>query len=201
MLFHSPGSCSNGILFLLHELGVEHVVQIVDVRKREQISPHYLDQNPKGKVPALLLPDGSVLTEFQAIALWLGSFHPERKLWPDTSLEQARMMEMLDFIVGTIHMRGFVFLKVPGKFHSDPDVQEALRIHGREQIDKGLAVLSQVMGDADYLLGSFSLADAALFYILNWVFSEKLSVPQNLADCHARLWARTSIVASHPLWG
>lgn len=75
--FHSPGSCSNGILFLLHEVGAAFECVVVDLRKGEQTRAAYRALNPKGKVPALRLSEGSVLTEFQAIATWLTAAHPE----------------------------------------------------------------------------------------------------------------------------
>ena len=52
-LFHAPGSCSDGIAFLLEEIGAEYDVQIIDLKTKAQLTPEYRAQNPKGKVPAL----------------------------------------------------------------------------------------------------------------------------------------------------
>ena len=40
-LFHSPGSCSNGILYLLNEIGAEHEVSVVNVLAGEQKTEAY----------------------------------------------------------------------------------------------------------------------------------------------------------------
>lgn len=198
--YHSPGSCSNGILLLLNEIGADFDTQIVNVALGDQHSDAYRTQNPKGKVPALKIDDETVLTEFQAIASWLAAAHPDTGLWPDDPMAQARTLEALDFIVGSLHMRGFTFVKVPQKFLSDDAGKAALRDHGRAEVGKGLTILSGMMGERDYLLGHFGLADAALFYVLDWAEQEGFALPANLAACHARLRARPSYSKSMPLW-
>jgi len=192
-LFHSPGSCSNGILVLLNEIGAPFDVQIVNVREGMQNTPEYRAMNPKGKVPALKRDDGSVLTEFGTIAWWLGRENPEAGLWPEDEETQTRIMEALDYMVATIHMRGFTFVKAAPKFASDPGMQDVLRAHGREQVEKGLAQLSDMLGDKDYLFGDFSIADGALCYLLDWAVMDKFELPENLAACHARLHARPGV--------
>ena len=50
---------------------------------REQHTPEYRQLNPKGKVPALIRDDGSILTEYGAIAAWLALTNPDKKLLPN----------------------------------------------------------------------------------------------------------------------
>ena len=54
--------------------------------------------NPKSKVPTLVRDDGSVLTEFPAIAYWLARTNPEQHLLPDDVDGQARALEALDYV-------------------------------------------------------------------------------------------------------
>jgi glutathione S-transferase len=188
--FHSPGSCSDGILFLLKETGAEFRTQIVNIRAGEQRTETYLAQNPKGKVPALLCDDGQLLTEFQAIAFWLAQHYPDAGLWPKDTLGQTRVLETLDYLVGTVHMRGFTFVIMPQKFISDEDGQADIRHYGRSEVEKSLAYLSQLMGNRDYLLGEFSLADAPLIYLLRWAEAFDFKLGANLSNCLARLRER-----------
>lgn len=198
-LFHSPGSCSNGILYLLDEAGIAFDTQVVNVRAGEQNTPEYRAQNPKGKVPALKLEDGTVLTEFQSIAYWIGqSLAPQ--LWPGDLMVQTRTLAALDFMVGSVHMRGFTFVKVPQKFVSDTDAQDALRSHGRTQVENGLNVLSEMLADQEYLMGPISIADGALFYILDWAAADRFELPKNLANCLTRLRARAGFANSKGLY-
>ena len=77
-------------------------------------------------------------------------------------------------------MRGFTLLKVPQKFLSDPEAQAALRAHGRAEVEKGLALLSAMLGEQAFLLSQFGIADAAAYYTLRWAEQEKVALPGNL---------------------
>lgn len=188
-LFHSPNSCSEGIALLLRVIGTPHEVRALNLAKGEQKSPDFLALNPKGKVPSLMRPDGSVLTEFTAIAFWLARTYPDAGLIGDGAEAQARALEILDFIVASLHMRGFTFLKVPQKFLADAEGQAGLRVHGLAEIEKGLAVLSDMLGDQPFLTGRFGIADAAAFYVLRWAEQEEVPTPANLVDLLRRLEA------------
>ena len=190
--FHSPGSCSEGIQFLLKAIGAEFETRVVNVSKGDQKTPEYLAENPKGKVPAIRREDGTVLTEYPAIAYWLGQTYPQSGVWPKDLDAQARVLETMDFIVGTIHMRGFTLMRVPQKFLADPAGQTALRAHGRDVVANGLKILSETMGKKDYLLGDFSLADTAFFYVMRWAVDEGFDIPDNLQACFDRLQARVA---------
>ena len=181
-LFHSPGSCSDGIMLLLEEVGAEYVVERIDVTRGMQHDPAFLEKNPKGKVPALMRRDGLVLTEFQAIAFWLARRYEAAGLWPEGLETQCRTFEALDFIVGSVHMRGFTFVKVPRKFQLDDKGTEDLRAFGRKEVEKGLATLSRMLGDSPFLTGRFGIADAALFYVLRWAEKEQMELAPNLKE-------------------
>jgi maleylpyruvate isomerase len=61
------------------------------LRRGEQRAPDYLAVNPQGLVPALLLGDGSVLTQSLAIIEWLEEAFPAPPLLPVDSLNRARI--------------------------------------------------------------------------------------------------------------
>ena len=81
-LCYAMKTCSIGIHVILEEIGKPYDLKIVDFSKAEQKTPEYKQLNPKGKVPALVRDDGSVLTEFGAIAQWLAMTNPDKKLMP-----------------------------------------------------------------------------------------------------------------------
>lgn len=56
ILYHSPGSCSEGLTLLLHLSHLPHEICEVLLAKAEHLSPEFLHLNPKGKIPALVLP-------------------------------------------------------------------------------------------------------------------------------------------------
>ena len=62
--------------------GLPLTLRQVNFGHGEHRSPDYLAINPVGKVPALGLPDGSILTESAAILLYLCELAPDRRLFP-----------------------------------------------------------------------------------------------------------------------
>lgn len=67
-LFYKPGACSLASHIALRESGLDFTLQSVDLaQKRLENGEDYLQFNPKGQVPALLLDDDILLTEGVAI--------------------------------------------------------------------------------------------------------------------------------------
>jgi glutathione S-transferase len=194
-LFHAPRSCSLGIRILLEEIGVPHHVATIDLSSGQQRDAAFLAVNPKGKVPALLRDDGTVLTEFQAIALWLAWRFPEAGLLPDGPDAAARVIEAMEFIVGTVHMRGLALALMPGKFVSSPSAQEELRAHGLLVATDGLRHVSTLLGEAPWLSGSrLGVADAALFYVTYWATALNVDMPAPLRAFYDQMLKRPSVL-------
>ncbi|WP_372604345.1 glutathione S-transferase family protein [Actibacterium sp.] len=198
-LFHAANACSLGIAFLLEEIGVPYRAHVLNLQTKENRDPEFLALNPKGKVPALLRSEGGLLTEFPAIAYWLARRFPEAGLFSDDLEEQTRMIEALEFIVGSVHMRGFTLFRVPQKFVPDAKAQDDLRVFGRAETQAGLAILSDRLGDKPFMFGKLSIVDAAMFYNLRWAVQENLNMPKNLHDLYARLSARPGALAADAL--
>jgi glutathione S-transferase len=87
-LFYAPGACSIGIHVLLEEIGLPYAAEPVNLREPAAHRP-LTALNPKSRVPALLRQDGSVLTEFSAIAVWLAGTHPAAALLPGEADHEA----------------------------------------------------------------------------------------------------------------
>ena len=196
-LFDFPGSCSIGIHALLEESGASYELEVVDLASFAQKSAGYTSVNPKGKVPALLRDDDTVLTEFPAIAFWLAKTYPKAKLIGTTLEQETRALELLDYIVGSVHMRGITFVIMPMKFlPDDKHAQETLREFGRNEVKKGLAALSETLGDQPYLLGDFTIADVGLFYLLRMARESGIDLPANLDACLNRLSSRPAFATA-----
>ncbi|SOH95009.1 glutathione S-transferase [Monaibacterium marinum] len=192
--FHSPRSCSLGIHIILEELGIEYDLNIVNVREGEQRRPEYLAINPLGKVPTIVRDDEGVLTEFQTIAFWLSRTYPDAKLMPEDVSGQARVLELLDYIVASLHMRGATLVIRPSLFAETPEGQAEVQTAGRAALVKGLAELDGRLGDNEYLLGdTFTAADAAAFYLLSWMPGLEIDRGANLNAYFDRMLARPAV--------
>ncbi len=56
--------------------GVPFELRFISLRAGDHKKPDYLAVNPKGEVPALQLPDGTVVTELPAIIQWFAEAAP-----------------------------------------------------------------------------------------------------------------------------
>ena len=193
-LYYAPGTCAIGIHILLEEIGRPFALKKLDFAKREQFAPEFTRINPKSKVPTLVRDDGSVLTEFPAIASYLARANRHKHLLPEDLDGQTRALEAVDYVVSTIHMQGFSRIFRPGNFSTNAGEHDAVRSRGREIADQGLRLMDRALARRDYLLGGFSIADAALFYVEFWA-ADRLhhALPGNCAAHHARMKARPAV--------
>jgi glutathione S-transferase len=193
-LYYAPGACSIGIHVLLDEIGKPYQLKKLNFAEREQYGPDFTKINPKSKVPTLVRDDGSVVTEFPAIATYLARANPDKRLLPGDLDGEVRALEALDYAVSTIHMQGFSRLFRPANFTPNEADHEAVKARGRELVGKGFALMDQVLGGKDYLVGNFSIADAALFYVEFWGGDRlKMELPPSCAAHLARMKARPAV--------
>ena len=193
-LMYSPGACSIGIHVLLEEIGKPYETQLVNLREGAQFKPDFTSVNPKSKVPTLVRDDGSVLTEYPAIAYWLARTNPQKKLLPDDVEAQTRMLEALDYVVSTIHMQGFSRLFRASNYTPNPADEEKVKERGKELVEKGFTVLDKALDKKDYIAGAFSIADSALFYVEFWGGKRlNMKLPPNCEAHLNRMLARPAV--------
>jgi len=80
-LFYAPGTASLAVHWMLIELGVAFRAERLDLKAGEQRSAAYLQLNPVGRVPTLVV-DGHAVTESAALLMLLAERHPEAGLAP-----------------------------------------------------------------------------------------------------------------------
>jgi glutathione S-transferase len=193
-LYYSPGACSIGIHILLEEIGKPYEAVKVSLMEGEQYKPPFVAINPKSKVPTLALDDGSVLTEYAAIATYLARTYPEAKLLPEDTAHYVRAIEALDYAVGTVHMQAFARMFRPGNFTPNEADQEAVRAKGREMAVKGYALLDSKLAGKEWVAGPYTVADTALFYVMFWGAKRmNIELPPNCAAHFARMLARPAV--------
>lgn len=194
MQFHmTPGSCTTGIHILLEELELVFEVHLVNLLAGDQDSPAYRRINPKGTIPTLVRDDGRPLTSFQSIAWWLGRTWPRRGLLPDDIDAQARVLEVMDYAVNTLHGQGFARIFTTEKFAVDPAQHEAVKARGREIIDEGFRIMDMQLAGQEYAIGTFSIADAALFYVEFWADRSGIALPPNGEAHYRRMLGRRAV--------
>ena len=117
-LYYSPGACSMASHIGAEESGAAYEPTQILIAKGEQKTPDYLKINPRGKVPALKLDDGTVLTENTAILSYLAQRSPEKSLLPKDAAAAARCVSMMAWLSNTVHP-AFTHIFRPGNFSED----------------------------------------------------------------------------------
>ncbi len=193
-LYHGKNTCSIGILILLEETRADYELFGFNLADGYHKSAEYLSLNPKAKVPMLEVSDSLRLTEWPAIAAFLARTYPERALMSSNPIELAKTLEAVDYVVSTIHMQGFSRIVRPGNFAPNESGHADVVARGREIFEGGLALMDQGLAAKDYVVGEFSIADAALFYVEDWK-ARRLGepLPPRCAAHHARMLDRQSV--------
>lgn len=163
ILYFSPGACSLASHIALREAGIEFALEKVILKEDKTASgSDYLKISPLGYVPALALPDGSVLTEGVAILLYVADQKPELGLVPpagDPNRYQA--YRWLTFISSEIH-KGFGPL-------FNPTMPEELKKAALERLKTRFFFIEKHLAKHEWLVGDrFTVADIYAFVCLGW---------------------------------
>ncbi len=192
-LYLTPGSCSTGIHILMEELELVFEAHLVNLMAGDQNKPEYLALNPKATIPTLVRNDGTALTEFQAIAYWLARSYPKANLLPGDPDGDARVIELMDYVVGTIHGQGFARIFTTDRFTPNEADFEAVRAQGIDIVKRGFGVINDDLSPHGYVMDTFSIADAALFYVEFWAYKTGITLPENCLK-HYRLVLERPVV-------
>ncbi len=196
-LYFSPGACSLASHIALKEIGVPFETVQVDLRtKKTKAGDDFTAINPKGYVPALELDGGDVLTEGTAVLQYLADLKPAAGLAPPPgSFERYRLQEWLGFINSEIH-KSFAPL-------FNPSATDAAKDGAKAVLARRLPIVVKALEGKDYLMGTFSVADAYLFTVLSWApkLGVDLSAFPTLAPYLARVGARPAVKAARAAEG
>jgi glutathione S-transferase len=172
--YFAPGTSSMAPHIALHEIGAPFEARPLSFGSKQTRTPEFLAINPEGKVPTLLI-DGRRLTEVAAILFYLARRHPEASLLPDDIEAQAQAISWMSFVASTLH---------------------PARRQGLEHARMVYALADQRLGDRDWAVGRYSIADIHLFRLF-WRFRNSLNPGPDefprLAAHHDRMMARAAV--------
>jgi maleylacetoacetate isomerase len=83
--------------------GVAVPETVVDLDAGDQHAPAFRALNPMGGVPALVLDDGTVLTQSLAILEWIEETYPAPPLLPDAAAARARVRALCAITAADTH--------------------------------------------------------------------------------------------------
>lgn len=185
-LYYSPLACSLADHIALHEAGMAFETERVDLRTlRTASGEDFARINPKKYVPALILDDGTMITENVAVLDWIAGETPALQV--GGTLGRTRVLEALTYITTEIH-RAYKPM-----WHPSSAAEKAKAI---ETVLRLLQPLSDGL-QGDFLFGAKpSVADFYLFVMLLWADRFALDVPVPLLALRERLKARPAVRAA-----
>lgn len=154
---------------MFEEMAVPYERIPVDMAAGEHQTPEYLAANPTGQVPALELPDGTVIGESAAIAIVLGERHPESGLvLPPGDASRPIFLRWLLFMAASVYMT-YVRVNHPERFITDPAGIESVRQVAVDAVNSQFDVLDDaISGDPWFLPGGYSVLDIYLTMLAVW---------------------------------
>jgi len=152
----------------LEEAGAAYEVQPTLVDKGEQQSEAYLKINPRGKVPALQLEDGKILTENAAILSYVAKKFPEANLWPCDPMAEVCAISTMAWFSNTVHPAFAHFVR-PERFTADAAGAEKVREQGKKTFWGCVQEIDQMLVGKEWVLGSqFTVCDPFALVFYGW---------------------------------
>ena len=128
--------------------------------------PAVLAASPMGKVPYLIRPDGSTLSEVNVIFDYLEDIQPEPALYPADPWERAKTKEIIRN--AELYLDAAARPLLPAVYFGAPR-DEALAEKQRPLIEKGLRAFKQVAVFDPYVAGAnYTYADIASYFHLQF---------------------------------
>jgi glutathione S-transferase len=156
--FKSSPNCQR-VRVVLAEKNLPYETVPVDLRAHAQKTPEFLKLNPNGKVPVITDGD-TVLYESCIINEYLDERYPTPPLMPQDPAKKAKARILIDY--GLNHLEGpYQKLRMEMMKHQNEQNKDVIAA-AQAELRKLLHRLDNEIGDQSYLVGDFSLVDAAL---------------------------------------
>ena len=162
-LYFAPGACSfvphAGLEAIRAASGQEFTPKLVKLHKGEHKTPEYLQMNPNGQVPVLVV-DGKPLTQIVAICDFLDRSFPQAGLLPTEPWARSQALSQLAWMNSTPHTT-FTRVFFPERFAESEAARTEVKQKAAETFRGYLEQLQKAAGFG-------VLSDAYAFTLLRW---------------------------------
>ena len=172
-LYYAPTPNGWKITIMLEECSLPYRIIPVNLGKGDQFKPEFLAISPNNRMPVIVDddgPQGEKISVFEsgAILLYLGE--KTGKFLPSHQTDRIKVLEWLFWQVGGLGpMAGQVshFVNYAPNFPGDHSYSEK---RYKNEYDRLLGVMNNILTEREYLAGDYSVADMASF---PWVTAYK----------------------------
>ncbi len=172
-LYYAPTPNGWKITIMLEECSLPYRIIPVNLGKGDQFKPEFLAISPNNRMPVIVDddgPQGEKISVFEsgAILFYLGE--KTGKFLPSHQIDRIKVLEWLFWQVGGLGpMAGQVshFVNYAPNFPGDHSYSEK---RYKNEYDRLLGVMNNILSEREYLAGDYSVADMASF---PWVTAYK----------------------------
>lgn len=194
-LYYAPRTCALASLITLEESGLDHRVEVVDMKTGAQRSPDYLKVNPKGRVPALGT-DRGIITETPAILVYIAHNAAGRRLAPfEDAFAFARLQAFNSYLCSTVHV-AHAHGRRGGRWSDDAAAVESMKAKVSQNMTDCFRLIEDTMFEGPWVLGErYGVADTYLFTIAGWLEGDGVdpALFPKVAQHRARMLERPAV--------
>jgi len=154
----------------LAEAGAAFEIVPVNIRDGEQHGEAFGRVNPRRQLPALRLPDGSVMSEGAAMLLHIADAFPEARLAPPPgSPARAQHDRWLLFMAVNVY-EGELRKLGPERYCDDPACAESVKSAAFAYVERHYRLLDDAIGEGPYVFGTdFTVLDIYVWMLAQWM--------------------------------
>ena len=168
-LYESINTGSSAVEAALAEAGAVYETILTSTTDGKHLTDEFRAINPRQQIPALILPDGSVMTEGAAMMLHLADAFPEAALAPKPGTSaRAQHDRWLIFMAVNIY-EGELRKNYPARYSDDPSGSDAVLSNATTYVNRHYLLLEEALGAGPYFFGeALTMVDLYLWMLSYW---------------------------------
>jgi glutathione S-transferase len=169
ILYARPGAGSVAVEALLAELGTPHRVEDLLRNADGSLPASVFKVNPRGEIPALRLPDDSIMTESAAIMIYLADLFPAAGLAPAAAAAtRAEYLRWMLYFASAVYMADLRYF-YPQNYAVDENQAGGIKAKATEHLDRDFAIFAESLSTKPFVLGeTFSAVDIYAAMLVSW---------------------------------
>ena len=166
-LYSNKGSGGLAVEAALAKAGAAHEIVTIDYDKDEQKTAAYAAINPMRQVPAMTLPDGTLMTESAAMLLHLADLYPDKRLAPPPGTPaRGRLLRWMLFMATNLYEPDLRYF-YPERYTTDPTGLDGVKSAAKVHMARGFGIIEEALDP--FVAGrEMSVADVYLAMLIGW---------------------------------